>query len=76
MQVDNPLQNAVYPVMAACPTIPQRFGMSIGASTPAGKPVRSAAFTTRMAVWNRRPAGVICLEHIEVSSHTKHVLSP
>lgn len=66
-QVDNPLQEAAYPVLLACPTIPQRIGMGIVADTVGSGPMRSAAVTMRSAVWRHRPAGVVCLERLEVS---------
>ena len=66
-QVDNPLQSAAYAVMLACPTVPQRLGMGIVADTIGNGPVRSAALSARAAVWKRRPAGVLCLERLEVS---------
>lgn len=65
-QVDNPLQEAAYPVLLACPTVPQRFGMNIVADTASAGSVRTAALTLRLAVWQRRPAGVVCLEKVEV----------
>lgn len=53
-------------MLLACPTVPQRIGMGIVADTVGSGPVRSAALTTRAAVWRHRPAGVICLERLEV----------
>ena len=69
LQVDNPLQDAAYPVLLACPTVPQRIGMGIVADTVGSGPTRSAALTCRAAVWRHRPAGVICLERLEVLYH-------
>lgn len=68
VQVDNTLQAATYWVMLACPTVPLRVGIGIVADTPSTRHARSAALTGRAAAWRRRPAGVLCIELLEVLS--------
>ena len=54
--------------MLASPVVPQRLGIGIVADTlpVGGAPLRTAAFCMRAAVWRRRPAGVVCVERMEV----------
>ena len=63
--MDNTQHAATYPVVLAVPAPPTRLRLEM--ALPAASSVRSAALCMRVAVWARRPAGVLCIERIEVS---------
>ena len=69
MQVDNPDPDAHYPVVLAAPAAAQR--LAILPSALDARPVAGGgaqALALRAAMWCRRPAGVLCVERIEVGA--------
>lgn len=66
MQVDNPSRVAAYPVVAACPNVGHSFGLPIVSVNKATQASGGRAVAARLSVWRRRPAGVLCLERMEV----------
>ena len=67
VQVDNPDPDAHYPVVLAAPAAAQR--LAILPSALDARPVAGGgaqALALRAAMWRRRPAGVRCVERIEV----------
>lgn len=67
VQVDNPDPDAHYLVVLAAPAAAQR--LAILPSALDARPVAGGgaqALALRAAMWRRRPAGVLCVERIEV----------
>ena len=70
MQVDNPLQDAAYPVMITSPNMQSSYGLmatAVAAAATAAIP-KPAALCLRLSLWRSRPGGVICVERLEVQS--------
>lgn len=70
VQVDNPDPDAHYPVVLAAPAAAQRLALlpsALDARPVAGGGAQALAL--RAAMWRRRPAGVLCVERIEVSMY-------
>ncbi len=65
-QVDNPDPGAHYPVVLAAPAAPQRLAFLPAALDARPVSAGASALSLRAAVWRRRPAGVLCVERIEV----------
>jgi hypothetical protein len=70
-QVDNPQRGAIYPVVLAMPAAAPGLNLALlpKEALPAAAQPRSAGFAlcARAAAWQRRPAGVLCVERLEVS---------
>jgi hypothetical protein len=70
-QVDNPDREAIYPVVLAMPATAPGLSLTILPETlPSSAQSRSSALRTRAAAWKRRPAGVLCVERLEVRIQT------
>lgn len=70
MQVDNPLQEAAYPVMVTSPNILSSYGLmatAVAAAATAAVP-KPAAMCLRWSLWRSRPGGVVCIERLEVQT--------
>ena len=70
MQVDNPLQDAAYPVMITSPNMQSSYGLmatAVAAAATAAIP-KPAGLCLRLSLWRSRPGGVICVERLEVQS--------
>ena len=77
MQVDNPQRDAIFPVGFLAPAPVASLGLSMlpEAALPASSAAKAPALCCRVAVWQRRPAGVQCFERVEVRlSHFRSVL--
>ena len=68
MQADNPQREAIFPVgfLAPAPGTALCLGMLPEAARPSSSASKAPALCARVAVWQRRPAGVLCFEQIEV----------
>ena len=80
LQVDNPQRGAIYPVVLAVPAatpglslalLPSKDALPSVAGALAGAPASrssggTSALCARAAAWRRRPAGVLCVERLEV----------
>jgi hypothetical protein len=68
MQADNPQREAIFPVgfLAPAPGTALGLGMLPEAALPSSSASKAPALCVRVAVWQRRPAGVLCFERIEV----------
>lgn len=70
LQVDNPLQDAAYPVMVTSPNIQASYGLmatAVAAAATVAVP-KPAALCLRWSIWRSRPGGVICVERLEVQT--------
>lgn len=69
MQVDNPQRDAIFPVGFLAPAPVASLGLSMlpEAALPASSAAKAPALCGRVALWQRRPAGVQCFERVEVS---------
>ena len=70
LQVDNPLQDAAYPVMVTSPNTQSSFGLmatAVAAAATAAMP-KPAALCLRLSLWRSRPGGVVCVERLEVQT--------
>lgn len=64
LQLDNPAPGALYPVALCCPApLP---GAMLGRGRGAKQGGLGAAAVLRLALWTRKPGGVLCLERSEV----------
>eukprot|EP00887_Chlorella_sp_A99_P007395 scaffold2.g7395.t1 len=63
LQVDNPSPWASLPVMLMLPAPTSRLASSVAGAVDLA---RRPAVRARLAVWQRRPAGVLCVEHAEL----------
>ena len=68
LQADNPQRDAIFPVgfLAPAPGTALGLGMLPEAALPSSSALKAPALCARVAVWQRRPAGVLCFEQIEV----------
>ena len=67
MQVENPDAMAVYPAMFVMPATQSFFSASgRRSSSIAGSLRRQQALTGRLAVWQHRQGGVLCIERAEL----------
>jgi len=73
-QADNPDPDAHYPVVLAAPAAPQRLAFLPAALDARPAAAGACALALRAAVWRRRPAGVLCVERIEVASCDTYIL--
>ena len=76
-QVDNPQRDAIFPVGFLAPAPVASLGLSMlpEAALPASSAAKAPALCGRVALWQRRPAGVQCFERVEVRlSHFRAVL--
>lgn len=65
--MDNPDWEAIYPVVLAMPAAAPGLTLTILPETlPTGSQSRGSALRVRAAAWKRRPAGVLCVERLEV----------
>lgn len=70
MQVDNPLQDAAYPVMVTSPNTQSSYGLmatAVAAAATAAMP-KPAALCLRLSLWRSRPGGVVCVERLEMQT--------
>jgi hypothetical protein len=67
LQLDNPSPWAAFPVTLVLPAPASKLRTSVAAAVERG---RRPALAARLAVWRRRPAGVVCVElaQLEVAS--------
>lgn len=68
--MDNPLQDAAYPVMITSPNMQSSYSLmatAVAAAATAAIP-KPAALCLRLSLWRSRPGGVICVERLEVLS--------
>ena len=70
LQVDNPLQTAVFPVTLTSPNTQSRFGTvaTVVAAAATAAMQQPAALCLRWSVWRSRPGGVLCVERLEVQT--------
>lgn len=68
LQADNPQRDAIFPVgfLAPAPGTALGLGMLPEAALPSSSASKAPALCARVAVWQRRPAGVLCFERLEV----------
>ena len=69
-QVDNPLQNAAYPIMLTSPNTQSSYGVvatAVAAAATAAIP-KPAALCLRWSVWRTRPGHVLCVERLEMQT--------
>ncbi|KAL0051145.1 hypothetical protein WJX82_002690 [Trebouxia sp. C0006] len=70
VQVDNPLQNAAYPIMLTSPNAQSSYGVvatAVAAAATAAIP-KPAALCLRWSVWRTRPGHVLCVERLEMQT--------
>ena len=70
MKVDNPLQEAAYPVILTSPNTQSSYGLmatAVAAAATAAVP-KPAAMCLRWSLWRSRPGGVMCIERLEVQT--------
>ena len=66
-QVENPEPAAAYPALFSMPASHSFFRAPGRASTLPVSLRRQAAVTLRLAVWENRPGGVLCVERAELN---------
>ncbi|DBA81627.1 TPA: hypothetical protein ACH3X1_007382 [Trebouxia sp. C0004] len=70
VQVDNPLQNAAYPIALTSPNTQSSYGVvatAMAAAATAAIP-KPAALCLRWSVWRTRPGHVLCVERLEMQT--------
>ncbi|KAA6426828.1 MAG: Vacuolar sorting-associated [Trebouxia sp. A1-2] len=70
VQVDNPLQNAAYPITLTSPNTQSSYGVvatAVAAAATAAIP-KPAALCLRWSVWRTRPGHVLCVERLEMQT--------
>lgn len=67
-QVENPTRSAFHTAILASPAAAQqRYRLHSTASDTISTPHQEAAMRVRAALWKRRPAGVLCVEKLELA---------
>ena len=68
VQVENPMRRALHTAVLVAPATQQRYRIGVKAadSLPTPGP-QNAAVRMRGSLWRRRPAGVLCVEKLELA---------